>query len=122
MCELHNNSLLFWVQVDARQIERKAQAAQQSMARRAHRLEKAQAAAAQAHLAAVGRQSSLQKEQHTQPARTSLQQVRTYTLIAGTDVIPRSVLIPLAPHTVMKAEAQSVTTSRSGSQCVLWRY
>ncbi|KAL3139922.1 hypothetical protein ABBQ38_004212 [Trebouxia sp. C0009 RCD-2024] len=61
--------------VDARQIERKAQAAQQSMARRAHRLEKAQAAATQAHLAAVGRQSSLQKEQHTQPARASLQQM-----------------------------------------------
>lgn len=61
--------------VDARQVERKAQAAQQSMARRAQRLEKAQAAATQAHLAAVERQGSLQKEQHIPPARATLQQM-----------------------------------------------
>ena len=63
------------MQVDARQLERKAQAAQQLMTRRAQRLEKAQAAATQAHLAAVERQSSLQREHNNQPARASLQQV-----------------------------------------------
>ena len=63
------------VQVDARQVERKAQAAQQAMARRAQKLEKAQAAATQAHLAALERQSSQQKEQARLPAPASLQQV-----------------------------------------------
>jgi len=66
-------------QVDSRQIERKAQAAQQSMARRAQRLEKAQAAAVQAQLAArqMQRQSSQQKDQQQppQPGRATLQQV-----------------------------------------------
>ncbi|DBA99749.1 TPA: hypothetical protein ACH3X3_012298 [Trebouxia sp. C0006] len=65
--------------VDSRQIERKAQAAQQSMARRAQRLEKAQAAAVQAQLAArhMKRQSSQQKEQQQvqQPGRATLQQM-----------------------------------------------
>lgn len=65
--------------MDSRQIERKAQAAQQSMARRAQRLEKAQAAAVQAQLAArhMKRQSSQQKEQQQaqQPGRATLQQV-----------------------------------------------
>lgn len=67
------------VQVDAGQVERKAQAAQQSMTRRAQRLDKAQAAATQAHHAAVQRQSSLQREHNTQPARASLQQVQLCT-------------------------------------------
>lgn len=79
-CGLHTGGLFSrvraQVQVDARQVERKAQAAQQSMARRAQRLEKAQAAATQAHLAAVERQGSLQKEQHIPPARATLQQVQ----------------------------------------------
>ncbi len=65
--------------MDSRQIERKAQAAQQSMARRAQRLEKAQAAAVQAQLAArhMQRQSSQQKDQQQpqQPGRATLQQV-----------------------------------------------
>ncbi|DBB06539.1 TPA: hypothetical protein ACH3X1_012083 [Trebouxia sp. C0004] len=63
--------------VDSRQIERKAQAAQQSMARRALRLEKAQAAAVQAQLAArhMQRQSSQQKDQQQQPGRATLQQM-----------------------------------------------
>ena len=63
--------------MDSRQIERKAQAAQQSMAKRAQRLEKAQAAAVQAQLAArhMQRQSSQQKDQQQQPGRATLQQV-----------------------------------------------
>lgn len=67
------------MQVDARQVERKAQAAQQSMTRRAQRLEKAQASATQAHLAALERQSSLQREHNNQPGRASLQQVQLCT-------------------------------------------
>ena len=80
------------VQVDARQVERKAQAAQQSMTRRAQRLDKAQAAATQAHLAAVERQSSLQREHNIQPARASLQQVHLCPAPAQTN----SYMFPVA--------------------------
>ena len=66
------------VQVDARQVERKAHAAQQSMQRRTQRLEKAQAAAVQAQHAARDseRQINQHKAQHQQQhGRATLQQV-----------------------------------------------
>lgn len=77
------------IQVDSRQVERRARAAQQSMLQRAHRREKAQADAAHAQMLAaqqVDRQAS-QRHRHSAGGPATLQQVltcfRTYTLLAS---------------------------------------